>query len=274
MIRFAHPFGAAYGSLSALRSGSRLTAKLDESLEKWRNRPLPEISHILLDATYVKVRVDSSVRDCALLVGIGIRRDNGKRMILGTSVALSEAEVHWRTFLSSIRERGIGIPDLVTSDAHEGLKSALKATLNASPWQRCQFHLQQNAQAYIPKVSMRQQVADDIRYIYNSRNRPEADMRLNEIVEKYSHSAPDLARWMESAIPEGLTIFAFPENIRRRLRTSNMCETLNTQIKRRTRVAGLFPNEASILRLVSAILMDISEEWESSKTYLPQISNN
>jgi len=248
---------------------SRLTAKLDESLEKWRNRPLPEISHLLLDATYIKVRVDSSVRDCALLVGIGIRRDNGKRMILGTSVALSEAEVHWRTFLSSLRERCIGIPDLVTSDAHEGLKSALKATLNASPWQRCQFHLQQNAQAYIPKVSMRQQVADDIRYIFNARNRAEAETRLNEIVEKYSQSAPDLARWMESAIPEGLTIFASPENVRRRLRTSNMCETLNSQIKRRTRVAGLFPNEASILRLVSAILMDISEEWESGKTYLP-----
>ena len=148
------------------------------------------------------------------------------------------------------------------------------ATLNASPWQRCQFHLQQNAQAYIPKVSMRQEVATDIRYIFNSRNRPEADMRLNEIVEKYSQSAPDLARWMESATPEELTIFAFPENIRGRLRTSNMCETLNAQIKRRTRVAGLFPNEASILRLVSAILMDISEEWESGKTYLPQIRCN
>ena len=253
---------------------SRLTAKLDESLEKWRNRPLPEISHLLLDATYIKVRIDSSVRDCAVLVGIGIRRDNGKRMILGTSTALSENEVHWRTFLSSLRERGIGIPELITSDAHEGLKAALRATLNASPWQRCQFHLQQNAQAYVPKVSMRQQVADDIRYIFNARNRAEAETRLNEIVEKYSKSAPDLARWMESSIPEGLTIFAFPENIRRRLRTSNMCETLNAQIKRRTRVAGLFPNEASILRLVSAILMDISEEWESGKTYLPQISNN
>lgn len=253
---------------------SRLTAKLDESLEKWRNRPLPEISHLLLDATFIKVRIDSSVRDCAVLIAIGIRRDNGKRMILGASTALSENEVHWRTFLSSLRERGIGIPDLITSDAHEGLKAALRATLNASPWQRCQFHLQQNAQAYVPKVSMRQQVADDIRYIFNARNRAEADTRLNEIVEKYSTSAPELARWMESAIPEGLTIFSFPENIRRRLRTSNMCETLNSQIKRRTRVAGLFPNEASILRLVSAILMDISEEWESGKTYLPQISNN
>lgn len=253
---------------------SRLTAKLDESLEKWRNRPLPEISHLLLDATYIKVRIDSSVRDCAVLIAIGIRRDNGKRMILGASTALSENEVHWRTFLSSLRERGIGIPDLITSDAHEGLKAALRATLNASPWQRCQFHLQQNAQAYIPKVSMRQQVADDIRYIFNARNRPEADTRLNETVERYSISAPELARWMESAIPEGLTIFSFPENVRRRLRTSNMCETLNSQIKRRTRVAGLFPNEASILRLVSAVLMDISEEWESGKTYLPQISKN
>lgn len=253
---------------------SRLTAKLDESLEKWRNRPLPEISHLLLDATYIKVRIDSSVRDCAVLIAIGIRRDNGKRMILGASTALSENEVHWRSFLTSLRERGIGIPDLITSDAHEGLKAALRATLNASPWQRCQFHLQQNAQAYIPKVSMRQHVAADIRYIYNARNRPEADNRLNETVEKYSTSAPELARWMESAIPDGLTIFSFPENVRRRLRTSNMCETLNSQIKRRTKVAGLFPNEASILRLVSAVLMDISEEWESGKTYLPQISKN
>jgi len=140
---------------------SRLTAKLDESFAQWRCRPLSEISHLILDATYIKVRVDSSVRDCAVLVAIGIHREGGKRMILGVSVALSEAEVHWRAFLSSLRERGIGIPDLVTSDAHEGLKSALKATLNASPWQRCQFHLQQNAQAYVPKVSMRQEVAND-----------------------------------------------------------------------------------------------------------------
>ena len=96
----------------------RRSAKLDESLEKWRIHALPDNSHIFLDATYVKVRIDSSVRDCAVLVGIGIRRDNGKRMILGTSTALSENEVHWRTFLSSLRERGIGIPELITSDAH------------------------------------------------------------------------------------------------------------------------------------------------------------
>jgi transposase-like protein len=136
------------------------------------------------------------------------------------------------------------------------------------------FHLQQNAQAYVPKVSMRQEVANDIRKIFNARHRAEADIRLNEGIEKYAKSAPSLAQWMENAIPEGLTIFSLPEAFRKRLRTSNMCETLNTQIKRRTKVAGLFPNEASILRLVSAILMDISEEWESGKTYLPQIETH
>ena len=118
---------------------------------------------------------------------------------------------------------------------------------------------------------MRQEVANGIRHVFNARHHAEADIRLNEGIEKH---APSLAQWMENAIPEGLTIFSLPEAFRKRLRTSNMCETLNTQIKRRTKVAGLFPNEASILRLVSAILMDISEEWESGKTYLPQIETH
>ena len=159
------------------------------------------------------------MRDCAVLVAIGILRKGGKRMILGVSIALSEAEVHRCTFLSSLRERGIGIPDLVTSDVHEGLKSALKATLNASTWQRCQFHLQQNAQAYVPTVSMRQEVANDIRHIFNRRHRAEADMRLNEGIEKYAKSASSFAQWMENAIPKGLTIFSLPKAFRKRLRT-------------------------------------------------------
>ena len=133
---------------------SRLTAQLDETFTQWRERPLPEIAHLIVDATYIKVRVDGSVRDCAVLTAIGVRREDGKRMILGVSAALSEAEPHWRSFLVSLKERGIGIPDSLTSDAHEGLKAALKTVFNASPWQRCQYHLQQNAQAYVPKVDM------------------------------------------------------------------------------------------------------------------------
>jgi len=121
---------------------SKLTAELDETFELWRNRPLPEIANMIIDATYIKVRVGGSVRDCAVFTAIGVRRDNGKRMVLGVSAALSEAEVHWRSFLVSLKERGIGIPDSVTSDAHEGIRAALKAVFNATPWQRCQFHLQ------------------------------------------------------------------------------------------------------------------------------------
>lgn len=247
---------------------SALTSELDGEFEKWRSRPLPEIAYLFLDATYIKVRLDGAVRDCAVFTAIGIRRSDGRRMALGVSAAISEAEPHWRAFVASLKARGIGIPDLVTSDAHEGLKAALRATLNATPWQRCQFHLQQNAQAYVPRIEMRAPVAADIRSIFNSEDLPHAEARLAKLVEKYRKSAPALAKWMETAIPEGLTVMRFEEPLRKRLRTSNMCENLNRQIKRRTRVAGLFPNENSVLRLVTAILMETSEEWETGKTYL------
>jgi transposase-like protein len=247
---------------------SRLTAELDTSFQQWRERPLPQIAHLVVDATYIKVRIDGSVRDCAVLTAIGVSREDGKRMILGVSAALSEAEPHWRSFLMSLKERGIGIPDSVTSDAHEGLKAALRAAFNASPWQRCQAHLQQNAQAYVPKIQMRESVAADIRTIFNADSRALAEERLRVLTQKYAKSAPRLSDWMEQAIPEGLTIFSLPEHKRKRLRTSNMSENLNDQIKRRTKVAGLFPNTSSILRLVTAILMEISEEWETGKTYL------
>ena len=148
---------------------------------------------------------------------------------------LSEAEPHWRRFLLSLKERGIGIPDSLTSDAHEGLRAALKAVFNASPWQRCQYHLQQNAQAYVPKVDMRETVAADIRTVFNADSLPLAEERLRAIVKKYAKSAPQLSASMETALPEGLTVFGLPEYKRKRLRTSNMSETLNTQIKRRTK---------------------------------------
>ena len=247
---------------------SRLTAELDAQFEQWRTRPLPQIAFLILDATYIKVRVDGAVRDCAVFSAIGIRRSDGKRMALGVSAAISEAEPHWRAFLNTLKDRGIGIPDMVTSDAHEGLKAALRATLPSTPWQRCQFHLQQNAQAYVPQLAMRASVAADIRSVFNSQDLAHAEERLAQLVVKYEKSAGSLSKWMETAIPQGLTVMLLAEPLRKRLRTSNMCENLNRQIKRRTRVAGLFPNENSVLRLVTAILMETSEEWETGKSYL------
>lgn len=247
---------------------SNLNKQLDEEFEKWRTRPLPEIAYLIIDATYYKVRIDGTVRDCATLIAHGIRRDNGKRLILGVSCALSEAEVHWRGFLTGLKERGIGIPDLVTSDAHSGLKAALKATLNATPWQRCQFHLQQNAQQYITKQHLKSKVASDLKSIFNADDRAHAGERLKDFVKTYRESQPRLAAWVEENLPEGFTVFAFPEAGRKRLRTSNACENANGQIKKRTRVVGLFPSESSLLRLVTGVLIEISETWETGKAYL------
>lgn len=247
---------------------SRLTSELDVEFEKWRNRPLEPIAFLILDATYVKVRLDGAVRDCAILTAIGVRRSDGKRVVLGVSCALSEAEAHWRKFLKSLKERGVGIPDLVTSDAHEGLKAALRATLNASPWQRCQFHLQQNAQAYVPRLEYRAKVAADIRSVFNAPDLAHAQLRLEEIVAKWREKSVKLADWMEANLPEGFSVFTLPEHQRRRLRTSNMAERIHREIKRRTKVAGLFPNEASVLRLVTAIHIETSEDWETGRAYL------
>ena len=246
---------------------SRATALLDEELEAWRNRPLGRVPYLILDARYEKVRHGGCVRDCAVLIAIGVLPE-GKRAILGVSVSLSEAEVHWRDFLSLLIERGLHGIELITSDAHEGLRAARKACFNGVPWQRCQFHLMQNAMQYVPKVAMRVEAADDLRAVFNAPDRNEAERQLSLAIEKYRQSAPKLSAWMEDAVPEGLSVFALPSSHRRKLRTTNMLERLNKEIKRRTRVATLFPNEASLLRLTSAVLIETSEEWETGKTYL------
>ena len=136
------------------------------------------------------------------------------------------------------------------------------------PWQRCQFHLQQNAQAYVPKQSMKKEVAEDIRHIFNAPNREKANRLLKLAVIKYEKTAPQLSQWMETSIPDGLTIFSFKPEHRRRLRTSNMPERVNREIKRRTKIASIFPSPESCERLVTAISIEISEEWESGKKYL------
>ena len=246
---------------------SRCAAELDEVLTKWRDRPLGAYPFVILDARYEKVRHGGCVVDCAVLVAVGIGLD-GKRSILGVSVKLSEAEVHWREFLGSLVARGLHGVELITSDAHAGLKEARQACLPSVPWQRCQFHLQQNAMQYVPHVSQRTDVAADLRAVFNAPNRAEAERLVSLAGTKYEASAPRLAEWIERNVPEGLTVFQWPAALRRRLRTTNLLERLNRELKRRTRVATLFPNEASLLRLVSALLMETSEEWQTGKLYL------
>jgi transposase-like protein len=247
---------------------SRAAKLLDEELGRWRSRPLGRFIYLFIDARYEKVRHGGCVIDSAVLIAYGID-EKGIRQVLGVSVSLSEAEVHWRKFLEDLVSRGLYGLTLITSDAHAGLKAALKAVFPSIPWQRCQFHLQQNAQAYVPKQSMKKEVAEDIRGVFNASNQEEAKRLLNLLVVKYAKTAPNLSKWLEGNISEGLSIFNIPSEHRRKLRTSNIAERINKEIRRRTRVATLFPNTASCERLVSAILMEISEEWESGKVYLP-----
>ena len=246
---------------------SQAASLLDESLQAWRNRRLDRYPYVYLDARYEKVRQDGLVQDAAVLIAVGINQE-GKRDVIGVSVALSEAEIHWRTFLQQLVARGLSGVQLLISDAHAGLKQARQAVFGGVPWQRCQFHLQQNAQAYITRHELKKQVAADIRAIFNAPNRTEADTLLRKTVAKYEKTASQLASWMEEALPEGLTVFNFPEAHRRRLRTTNGLERLNREIARRSRVVAVFPNPASCLRLVSALLMETSEEWLASSRYL------
>jgi putative transposase len=251
---------------------SQASAQLDDLLHKWRTRLLGQCPYVYVDARYEKVRVAGQVRDVAVLIAVGVTQA-GKRQVLGVSISLSEAEVHWRTFLQSLVARGLGGVQLIISDAHPGLQAARQAVCGAIPWQRCQFHLQHNAQGYVPRQDLKAEVAADIRAIFNAPNRTEADTLLTKTIQKFAQSAAQLATWLETNIPQGLTVFSFPQSHGRLIRTTNGLERLNREIRRRTRVVSIFPNEAACLRLVSALLMETSDEWETGKAYLTFASN-
>jgi putative transposase len=246
---------------------SRATKLLDEELLSWKQRTLDKYPYLFLDARYEKVREAGCVIDCAILIAYGIN-ERGKREILGLSVSLSESEVHWRSFLESLTSRGLNGVKMIASDAHSGLKAALRAVFPSVPWQRCQFHLQQNAQAYVTKRDRKGEVAGSIRAIFDAENREEAERILKQAVAKYEKDMPQLAAWMQDNIAEGLTVFNFPSSHRRRLRTSNIAERVNQEIRRRTRTVRIFPNVASCERLVGAIVMEISEQWLLNTIYL------
>ena len=209
---------------------SRASKALDEQLQAWRERPLGQFAYVYMDARYEKVRHNGVIVDCAVLLARGISQ-SGHREVLGVSVKLSEQEVHWRDFISSLTDRGFHGVKLFVSDAHQGLKSARKA-------------------------------------IFTAPNNEEALRLLDIFLGDYKDSAPELVEWAQKALPEGMVVFSMPQQHWRRLRTDNMLERLNKEILRRAGVATLFPNTASCLRLVSAIVMEVSEDWLTEKVYL------
>lgn len=246
---------------------SRVTAELDEQFEQFRNRPIGEICYLVMDAIYLKVRHNGSVIDMAILLAYGINPE-GKREILGASASLSEAEIHWRNFFTHLQSRGMTGLRMIISDDHAGMRNARRAVFPSVPWQRCQFHLAQNAQSYAPKKAMRGEIADSMRDIFNSPSIEMAREMVRKIAERYRKKAPEFAKWLEENIEEGLTIYQLPKEHWKKTRTSNGIERMNREIKRRTRVAVLFPNEASALRLVTGVIIEIHEEWVTGNQYL------
>ena len=248
---------------------SRATKLLDEELNAWRNRPLGEIKYLIIDARYEKVRQGGVVRDCAVFSAIGVGPDE-RRRVLGVSVALSEAEVHWREFFEGLVARGMRGVEFVVSDDHAGLRAARRAVLGGATWQRCQFHLAQNAIHHAPNVDIRRRIGAELRSVWNAHTLAKAEASVSELVASYRAGAPKLADWLEKNVQEGLAVFTLPEHHRKRLRTSNPIErSVQQELKRRTAKVRVFPNEDSLMRLVSAILVEIDEKWVAdTKAYI------
>lgn len=248
---------------------SRAAKLLDEELAAWRDRPLGEITYLILDARYEKMRHGGIVRDVAVLSAIGIGPDE-RRRVLGVSVALSEAEVHWRAFLENLVARGMRGIEFIVSDDHSGLRAARRAVLGGATWQRCQFHLARNAIQHAPNNDIRKRIGRQLKSIWMADDLARAETMLAELVTSYQDTAPRLATWLEQNVPQGLAVFTLPEHHRKRLRTSNTIErAVQQELKRRTVKVRVFPGEDALLRLVSAVLVEIDEKWASeTKAYI------
>lgn len=248
---------------------SRATKLLDEELAAWRTRPLGLMKYLIVDARYEKARHDGVVRDVAVLSAIGVGEDE-RRHILGLSVALSEAEVHWRAFFENLQARGLRGTTFIVSDDHAGLKAARRAVFGGTNWQRCQFHLAQNAVQHAPNRDIRECIGKQLRAVWNAPELQEAQAALDALVASYQDKHPAFADWLENNIPEGLAVFALPEAHRKRMRTSNGIERpIQQELKRRTSKVRVFPNLESLERLSTAVLVEIDEKWQTeNKAYI------
>ena len=238
---------------------SRLCEEIDARVSAFLDRPLEgDWPYLWIDATYVKVRQNGRVVSVAVIVAVGANSD-GRREILGMDIGPSEAETFWIAFLRKLRRRGLRGVKLVVSDAHEGLKAAVAKLLNAS-WQRCRVHFARNALAYAGKNG-RRVVAAFIATAFAQNDAEAAKLQWRKVADQLRSTLPRLAAFMDEAEADVLAYMAFPAQHRPKIHSNNPLERLNGEIKRRTDVVGIFPNEATITRLVGAILLEQNDEW-------------
>jgi putative transposase len=238
---------------------SRLCEEIDGKVKAFLDRPLEgDWPYLWIDATYVKVRDNGRIVSAAVIVAVGVNAD-GRREVLGLDIGPSEAETFWLDFLRKLRRRGLRGVKLVISDAHEGLKAAVCKVMNAS-WQRCRVHFMRNALAHAGK-SGRRVVSAFIATAFAQEDAEAATTQWRKVADQLRPKLPKLATLMDEAEPDVLAYMSFPAAHRAKLHSTNPIERLNGEIKRRTEVVGIFPNEAAITRLVGAILMEQNDEW-------------
>lgn len=249
---------------------SRLCAGLDEQVALFRERPLEgRYPYLWLDARQEKVRERGGVHSKALVIAYGVH-ESGRREVIGLDVGAAETEAFWREFLSSLRARGLEGVQLCTSDAHEGLKAAIARVLGC-PWQRCTVHFLRDMLGHCGK-EQQPMVATAIRQIFAAESRKEASARLAEVVDLLDRGAPKVARLLAEAEEELLAFMAFPPEHWPKLRSTNPLERVNREVGRRSDVIGIYPNDAALLRLAGALLIEQNDEWLVMRRYLSQES--
>ena len=246
---------------------SNLCKGLDEMADDWRNRPLEgDYPFLLVDARYEKVRRCGRIISQGVLIVTGIN-SKGRREILAVEMADTENATTWSDLLRDLKRRGLTGVLMVTSDDHEGIKAAVNRYFQGASWQRCQFHFIRNMLALAGKGEKKELHAD-LRSMFDAPDIETANRRKGEIMEKWMGRRPAVSEKIDDEIEDTLACLHLPQALRKRTRTSNCPERLNQEIKRRTRVVRIFPNEASALRLISSVCMEISDEWTTGKRYL------
>jgi putative transposase len=245
---------------------SNLTEKLDEQVQTWAERPLEEeYPFLLADAMQLNIRHHEAVRSAMALIVVGISED-GYREILGLKIALRETGESWKELLEELKDRGLSDVELATSDAHDGLKSALQETFPGCIWQRCQSHFRRNVIDKTPS-DYQDRMHGLLDQILQADSQQEAQGQLEELASELSDKAPDALEILEEGIFDATAVMALPEKYRKRLRTSNMIERLIQEVRRREKVIRIFPNRESAWRLVGALLAEKHEEWSTGRRY-------
>lgn len=246
---------------------SRLNKKLDHELERFCSRELDaEYPYLILDARYERVRLDGVIQDCAVMIAVGINWE-GRREILSVELENRESHSSWKDFLCRLKERGLHGVRLTITDAHEGLRKAVREVLPGTAWQRCYVHFLRNALDKLPQKAD-EECLQELRWIYDRRNLLEARRDLSNWIERWGNRYGKLADWVEEEIEGTFSFYGMPQQHYKHIKSTNMLERLNQEIKRRSQVVRIFPNEESCLRLVRALCVETHEEWLEDKRYL------